>query len=136
MPLNTHVASTAAGSIALFLAGIDSVPATKSIADRIWRKSLRHDEPALAKAVYRDEDGEASKDSLQAFSDKWQRVAIALFSASGFSVTLAQAVLSTLEVNTSYTTLNWLQLGIWVCRIELGDGVRDRKIPLTWLALL
>lgn len=114
MPINAQVASIAAGSVALFLAGIDSLPAIKSIANRIGRKSQQQDESASAKSVYRDEDGEASEESLQAFSDKWQRVAIALFSASGFSVTLALAVLNTLEAHASYTILNWLQLGIWV----------------------
>lgn len=114
MPLNAHVVSTAAGSIALCLAAIDSVPAIKSIADRIGRKPAQHDEPALAKSVYRDEDGEASDESLQAFSDTWQRVAIVVCSTSGFLVTLALAILTTLEVNPGYAILDWLQLGIWV----------------------
>lgn len=115
MPVNAQVASIAAGAVALFLAGIDSIPAIKSIVDRIGRKSQLQ-EPAVAKSVYRDEDGEASEESLEAFSDKWQRVAIALFSASGFLVTLSLAILTTLQIKPSFTILNWLQLGTWVRR--------------------
>lgn len=118
MPVNAQVALIATGSVALFLAGIDSILAIKSIADRIGRKSRHEDEHAVAKSVYRDEDGEASEESLRAFSDKWQRVAVALFAAIGFSVTLALAILTTLEINASYTILNWLQLGIWVRRLK------------------
>lgn len=114
MPLNVHVVSITTGSIALCLAAIDSVPAIRSIADRIGRKRSQHDEPALAKSGYRDEDGEASEDSLQAFSDTWQRVAIVVCSTSGFLVTLALAILTTLEVNPGYAILDWLLLGIWV----------------------
>lgn len=116
MPVDAQVASIAASSVALFLTGIDSFPAIKSIADRIERKSGEQDEGALAQSVYHDEDGEASEESLQAFSDQWQRVAIALLSASGFSVTLALALLTTLEVNASSALVDWLQLGIWVRR--------------------
>lgn len=115
MPPNVQVASLAAGSVALFLAGLDSIPAIKSIADRIARRSSPQDEASLAKTAYRDEDGEATTESLKAFSDWWQRVAIAIFSGSGFFVTLALAVLTTLKYDTDYLVLVWLELGIWVC---------------------
>jgi hypothetical protein len=110
-----------AGSVALFLAGVDSIPAIKSIVDRIARKSSHPDEATLAKTAYRDEDGEATPESLKAFSDLWQRVAIAGFSGSGFLVTLALAVLTTLKYEADYLVLAWLQLGIWVCAVELGE---------------
>ncbi|OOQ84862.1 ABC transporter family protein [Penicillium brasilianum] len=113
MPLNAQVASLAAGSVALFLAGLDSIPAIISIADRIARRSSPQDEASLAKTAYRDEDGEATTESLKAFSDWWQRVAIAIFSGSGFFVTLALAVLITLKYDPDYLILAWLQLGIW-----------------------
>ena len=118
MSSNVQVASLVAGSIAVLLAGLDSIPAIKSIADRIACTSPQQDEADLAKTAYRDEDGEATEESLHAFSDKWQRVAIALFSGSGVLVTLALAVLTTLKYNTDYTILAWLQFGIWVCTLE------------------
>ncbi|KAF3387432.1 ATP-dependent bile acid permease [Penicillium rolfsii] len=113
MPPNIQVASVAAGTVALFLAGVDSIPAIKSIIDRISRRSSHLDEAALAKTAYRDEDGEATPESLKAFSDLWQRVAIAVFSGFGFFVTLSLAILTTLEHETDYLILAWLQLGIW-----------------------
>lgn len=101
--------------LALSLVALNSIPAIRSIAHRISR--ARDYEPIqLAKEVYRDEDGEATDESLRAFSDKWQRIAIALFSVAGFSVTLALAVLATLKLTiTNSTLLVWLQFGVWVC---------------------
>lgn len=121
MSVNAEVLPTTAGSVALFLTGIGSVPAIRSIVDRIGRRSLQNDESAIAKTTYRDEDGEASEESLQAFSDTWQRVVIALFSASGFAVTLALAVLTTLQISQNFAILNWLQLGIWVCHNDSDE---------------
>ena len=103
------------GLVALVLVGVDSVPAIKNIADRIFHKS-QYDEFSLAKTAYRDADGEATKESLKAFSDKWQRVAIVLFSASGLSVSLALAIVATLKFNSIDPLLHWLQFGIWVGR--------------------
>lgn len=112
-----QLAPLATGSVALLLAAVDSGPAIKSITDRISRKS-QLDEPALAKTVYRDDDGEASEESLRAFSDKWPRVAIALFTASGLFVTLALAVLTTCKYRAGDVILDWLQFGIWVRRAD------------------
>lgn len=115
---NVQNASLVAGSIALFLAGLDSIPAVKSINHRIARRAAQQDETSLAKSAYRDEDGEATDESLKAFSDRWQRVAIAVFSGSGFLVTLALAVLTTLKYQTDFTVLAWLEFGIWVGAVE------------------
>ena len=116
-----QVASLVAGSVAVFLAGLDSIPAVKSIADRIARRTSHLDETSFAKTAYRDEDGEASPDSLKAFSDRWQRVAIAVFSGCGFFVTLALAVVTTLNDESDYLILAWLQLGIWVCARDIVE---------------
>lgn len=103
--------------LALSLVALDSIPAIRSIAHRIARKSRDYEPIQLAKDVYRDEDGEATEESLREFSDKWQRIAIALFSIAGFLVTLASAVLATLKLAiTNSTPLVWLQFGVWVCR--------------------
>lgn len=110
MPIN---ASIVTGSIALGLVGLDSITAIKSITDRIFRR-VQYDEASLAKTTYRDSDGEATEESLRAFSDKWQRVTIALFSIIGFSISLALAVLSTLREDLSDPILNWLKFAIWV----------------------
>lgn len=110
--------SLVAGSIALFLTSLDSIPAVKSIAHRIARRAAQQDEVSLATSAYRDEDGEATDESLKAFSDRWQRVAIVVFSGSGFLVTLALAVLTTLKYQTDFTVLAWLEFCIWVGAVE------------------
>ncbi|KAJ5696619.1 hypothetical protein N7536_007031 [Penicillium majusculum] len=100
--------------LALSLVALDSIPAIQSIAHRISRKARDYESIQLAKDVYSDEDGEATEESLRAFSDKWQRGFIALFSVAGFLVTLALAVLATLKLTiTNSTPLIWLQFGVW-----------------------
>jgi hypothetical protein len=109
------VTSTATSILALSLVALDSIPAIRSIVTRIARKSRNYEPILLAKDEYRDEDGEATEESLQAFSDKWQRITIAVFSAAGFLITLALAVLTTLMGNVGdYILLEWLQFGVWV----------------------
>lgn len=104
---------TIGGSVALSLVALSSIPAIKSISQRL--RTARYEPIDVAKDVYRDEDGEATKESIRAFSDKWQRSAIALFSMTGFLATLALAVLTTLEANVSKTlVLVWLQFAAWV----------------------
>ncbi|KAJ5096035.1 hypothetical protein NUU61_005391 [Penicillium alfredii] len=108
-----QVAPLATGSLALLLAAISSIPAAKSIVGRVARKAPPEDEPFLAKTVYRDEDGEATEGSLRAFSDKWQRVAIAVLSIAGLLLTLALAVVTIIHHGANDTGLIWLQFGVW-----------------------
>lgn len=113
--LDPQVTSFATSGLAVFLAGLICIPAIKSITGRVARKAAREDEQSLAKVAYRDEDGEATEESLRAFSDTWQRILITLASISGLLVTLALAVLTTLNYSIDYTSLVWLQFGVWVC---------------------
>lgn len=114
--------------LALSLVALDSIPAIQSIAHRISLKARDYEAIQLAKDVYSDEDGEATEESLRAFSDKWQRAFIALFSVVGFLVTLALAVLATLKLTIANSTpLIWLQFGVWVCRKPDQGHNRTRK---------
>ena len=114
MPLNALIVSYGTGAAALSLATLFSIPAIRSVFDRIVRKSSRQHGSILAKTAYTDEDGEATEESLRAFQDQWQRVAIAVFSASGMLVTLALAVLLTIQSDGNDSVLIWVQFGIWV----------------------
>lgn len=117
--------------LALSLVALDSIPAIRSIAHRVARKSRDYEAIQLAKDVYRDEDGEATEESLRAFSDKWQRIAIALLSVAGFLVTLALAVLATLKLAiTNSTPLIWLQFGVWVCTNPDKEWPRTQKFSI------
>ena len=97
------------GHLALPLVALSSIPAGQSI---IRRTKANYEPLDLAKDVYQDVDGEATEESLRAFSDKWQRAAIAVFTTTGLLSTLALAVLTTLD--QSGTPLVWLQFGVWV----------------------
>lgn len=123
------VTSTAISILALSLVALDSIPAIRSIVTRIARKSRNYEPILLAKDEYRDEDGEATEESLQAFSDKWQRITIAVFSASGFLITLALAFLTTLNGNVGdYVLLGWLQFSVWVSDPETRHHqIRSQK---------
>ncbi|KAJ5610546.1 P-loop containing nucleoside triphosphate hydrolase protein [Penicillium lagena] len=112
--LDPQKISFATGCLAVLLAGLVSAPAIKSISSRVARKAAREDEQSLAKVAYRDEDGEATEESLRVFSDKWQRILISLTSIAGLLVTLALAVLTTLNDSINDTPLIWLQFGVWV----------------------
>jgi hypothetical protein len=122
------VTSTAISILALSLAALDSIPAIQSIATRIALKSHNYEPTLLAKEEYRDEDGEATKESLQAFSDTWQKITIAVFSAAGFLITLALAVLTTLKVDVrDLVLLEWLQFGVWVSDPETNIPKRTKS---------
>ncbi|KAJ5757946.1 uncharacterized protein N7511_006640 [Penicillium nucicola] len=124
--------STATSILALSLVALDSIPAIKSIIARIARKSHNYEPILLAKEEYGDEDGEATTESLQAFSDKWQRIAIAVFSATGFLITLALAFLTTLMGNVGeYILLEWLQFGIWAFLAIQSIGFFTEPRPTT-----
>lgn len=62
--------SSATGCLTVLLAGLICFPAIKSTTSRVIRKAAREDEQSLAKVAYRDDDGEATEESLRAFSDK------------------------------------------------------------------
>jgi hypothetical protein len=120
------VTSTAISILALSLVALDSIPAIRSIVTRIARKSRNYEPILLAKDEYRDEDGEATEESLQAFSDRWQRITIAVLSAAGCLITLALAVLTILMGNVGdYILLEWLQFGVWVS----GPETRNYQTP-------
>lgn len=99
-----------AGYLALPLVAVHSIPAIRSIIQRATNSYK-----PISQDSYSDEDGEATAESLRAFSDKWERSAILFFSEAGLLVTLVLSVLETLNGNN---LLIWLQFGVWVCSIS------------------
>lgn len=131
MSPNTSIVT---GSVALGLVSLDTIKAIKSIADRILRR--QYDEASLAITAYRDEDGEATEESLRAFSDKWQRVSIVVFSLTGLSTSLALSILSTISSDLNEPLANWLQFAIWVrtkmrqsrsCPLDTRNNEKKKK---------
>ena len=64
---------------------------------------------------YQDEDGKATAASLQAFSDKWLRLGIAVTSGLGLLVALALAILAMSQQLHKPAVIHfWVQVGVWV----------------------
>ncbi|KAE8383307.1 P-loop containing nucleoside triphosphate hydrolase protein [Aspergillus bertholletiae] len=113
MPLGLEAQSLIAGFVALALAGLDTVPAIRSIVARVRHVSSHQDHPTLAKTAYLDEDGEATEGSLQAFSDLVQRLVILLSSVCGFLTTLALGILTTTRYSNNGMAFAWQPFSIW-----------------------
>ncbi|PLB48636.1 P-loop containing nucleoside triphosphate hydrolase protein [Aspergillus steynii IBT 23096] len=76
---------------------------------------IRLDASPITKPGYEDEDGEAPESSLRAYSDTWQKVAIAIFSVTGWELSLALAILSLQAKDKSFLIVPfWLQMGGWM----------------------
>ncbi|KAK2766653.1 hypothetical protein FQN54_005965 [Arachnomyces sp. PD_36] len=73
--------------------------------------------------LYRDDDGQATEESSNGFSDRVHRILVSILSATGLLLSIALGVIVTLSSTSRlsssppYSTLllqQWLQLGIWV----------------------
>lgn len=97
----------------LVLVALSSIPAICSIASRFTLRRQGANSPP-AQGLYQDEDGCATVESVQAFSDKFQRWSIAVLSAFGSLLALVQAVMVTVNHLDTLLIEHWLQFGIWV----------------------
>ena len=104
-----------------------TIPAARNISQRLVRGRrqpirLETDTETLLLAhpeddyyyQYGDEDGVATDASMEAFSDKWQRFAIAVLSVTGFEIVLALAIVVTQSEQNHFVVPCWLQVGSWV----------------------
>lgn len=117
MASTPEVLSIVTGVLVLVLIIVSSVPAVLKITRSLQRDAqfIRLDAYPTAKPGYEDEDGEASESSLQAYSDTWQKVAIAIFSVTGMELSLALAILSLqAKGQGGFVVPFWLQMGGWV----------------------
>ncbi|RAL06916.1 P-loop containing nucleoside triphosphate hydrolase protein [Aspergillus homomorphus CBS 101889] len=112
--LSNSSVSLIVGAISALLASLLIVPAVKSIVARGSYTALEQDESLVAKIVYRDEDGHATGESLRKFSDRWQRVALVMFSITGILATLGLGTLTTVRDDASNAVLAWFQFAIWI----------------------
>jgi hypothetical protein len=104
--------SLATGSLAVVLVALVSVPAVETIARRLWAAKPSNSQD---KELYEDEDGVATEESVQAFSDKFPKLFIAILSIAGFVLSLALAILNTVEFQRKNLFIeNWLQVADWV----------------------
>lgn len=120
--------------VALSLACLLSAPAALAAARRLTGRRTRHLRPApeeesqrgisatpgssiKAHGPYHDEDGAASHESSQRFSDKWQRTAVLLSSLAGLGASTALLLAAPPGQIASAAT----QSGIWVSEDARGS---------------
>ena len=102
-----------AAATALAISAVTTIPAVIAHAAR-----LRN--PKTASAEYEDEDGEATPESLAAFSTQWQKMHILVWSAAGLGCQIAFSVIldtsqSSLHVSPEgFSLQNWLLTAAWV----------------------
>lgn len=111
--ISPQTASVLTGSCGLFLIALLTSPAVRATAARLVSKRPESASDAT-RQLYQDEDGTATEESVKAFSDKIQRLSIAVLSAIGFLASLAQAVLVTLQLPRGLFVEHWLQFAGWV----------------------
>jgi hypothetical protein len=80
---------------------------------RISFLSRRRKTPQGEAAVYQDQDGVASEDSLKAYSIRGQNIALLLFTLLGLSASLFEAILVTIR-HPAGTSASWAAFGLWV----------------------
>lgn len=110
MSNNTAVLVTSAaglGAVALL-----SVPAVLNLG------SLRNRGPKLTIEGYEDKDGKSTPEAVKAFSNKLSKSVLLFFSVAGLGVSLALAIISTLDARGIQEGVlfleNWLDVMIWV----------------------
>lgn len=101
---STSLASGAAGLGVVFLLTIPS------IFDIFTH--FRENKPKSA--TYEDKDGVASKESIERFSTKVPKVLLSVFTIAGLLVSVALAILGTLEKDGLFLE-SWFNIAIWVC---------------------
>ncbi|KAM5433565.1 hypothetical protein McanMca71_003424 [Microsporum canis] len=107
--------SLAIGIAGTCLTALASIPAIRAVIARYRLKSKNGLYQSLSQ-LYRDEDGTATEESSNAFSDRFQRTLIALLSLIGVLASLVIAVLDT-DSHGAYShqpvLLQWLVFTVW-----------------------
>lgn len=110
--LQSTTTTLATSIVGLVLVAIDTVPALWQISKRF--STNKKDHLKQPPDLYEDEDGVATKETMAAFTDKYQRISIVLLSILGFLVSLVLAILATVRLRLSLPIEQWLQFAIWV----------------------
>jgi hypothetical protein len=105
-------------AVGLGAIGLCSIPGILALL-----RQLRHKKPK--DNFYEDKDGKSKPEDIAAFSNRWQKLAIALITALGLGSSLAASFLITPQHSERETLVleNWLLTGSWVSRLMLRNYV-------------
>lgn len=99
--LGTSAASV--GLVALF-----TIPAVTKLVLQLRSRDAKPSE------IYEDKDGKSTPEAVKAFSAKVPKAFILLLSLVGLGLSIALAVLSTLDPEKDLYLENWLSVAAWV----------------------
>ncbi|OJJ42757.1 hypothetical protein ASPZODRAFT_20284 [Penicilliopsis zonata CBS 506.65] len=88
-----------------------------------------HKRRSLFRAIYRDQDGVATEESMYAFSDWGQRAGFLLCIVAGAALSLARAISTTLTNDPSWVLEHWLQFGAWISLLVPGGALLVETEP-------
>jgi hypothetical protein len=118
MSTDTISVSLAAGAIALALVSISSTASLRLIAPRWHSRKDNQLSP-----IYEDADGVATAETTADYSTTVPKIAICLLTVLGLGVSVALAVLSTLDRSEGFFLENWFNAAAWVtwdCQFAYG----------------
>jgi len=130
---NLLLATSAAG---LGIVSLLSIPAVRNVLEQLRKK-----EPHDPSAIYEDVDGKSTLEATRAFSAKWPKAFILVFSAAGLLLSIALGVLATIGDRYAGERLfleNWLCVGAWVssCPSYWHNASRARRCSTLCVASL
>lgn len=104
MNFELEVSSIVTGAVSLLVFALSGLSSTSSIARRLIGKIKNT-------AIYEDEDGVATEASIRAFSDTWQRLALAMLSAIWFGCALCLTIITLIPPQSQLLVPFWLLVG-------------------------
>jgi hypothetical protein len=117
----------ASAAVALAVIGLLSVPAVINLSAQLRQRDPKPE-------VYEDADGKSTPEATKSFSAKIPKAFIVVFSVIGLGLSIALAVLSTLDAEDALCLENWLSSATWVSEStpKLRDGPADIRSRFFW----
>ena len=112
MNIQLEVASIVSRAVSVLIFALSGLSSTSIIARLLTGKSkLSLCGSSTNNALYEDEGGLANEASTKAFSDKWQRLALALLSAIWFGCALSLTIITLIPPQSQLLVPFWLPSG-------------------------
>ncbi|KAJ5775770.1 uncharacterized protein N7511_000781 [Penicillium nucicola] len=111
MNIHPEVASIVTQAVSVLVFAFSGVSSISILVRRLTGKSKLSLSDSPTNSLYEDEDGVATEASIKAFSDQWQRLALALLSAIWFGCALSLTIIALIPPQTQLLVPIWL-LGI------------------------
>lgn len=108
----SEIASLVTGAVGCFVIVLLSYTSLLRIVKNVSRPDRQGD--GETPELYEDEDGAATEETQNAFSDKLPRVMVAVTTGLGLLISLALAVFGAVRPHGSLSVEAWISFGAWV----------------------